>query len=114
MNKMQHEMQQIYVNIGKRIRNIRKARKMTLEDLAFEIDMDYSFIARIETGKATATLETLYRISKGLKIKFYQLFDDINPKQKTIVEKEFSALTKKLSLEEKDKTLSIMKLIFDE
>lgn len=108
-----NEMQQIYTNIGKRIRNIRKSKKMTLEDLAFEIDMDYSFIARIETGKATASLETLYKISKGLKIKFYQLFNDIDPKNKTIVEKEFSSLTKKLSFEDKEKTLSIIKLVLD-
>ncbi len=108
-----NEMQQIYTNIGKRIRNIRKSKKMTLEDLAFEIDMDYSFIARIETGKATASLETLYKISKGLKIKFYQLFNEIDPKKKTVVEKEFSNLTKKLSFEEKEKMLSIIKLVLD-
>ena len=107
------EIQQIYINIGKRIRNIRKAKKMTLEDLAFEIDMDYSFIARIETGKATASLETLYKISKGLKIKFYQLFNDIDPKKETTVEKDFLALIKKLTFEEKDKTLSLIKLVFD-
>lgn len=108
-----NEMQQIYINIGKRIRNIRKAKKMTLEDLAFEIGMDYSFIARIETGKATASLETLYKISKGLKIKFYQLFNEIDPKKETFVEKEFLSLTKKLSFEEKDKILSIIKLVFN-
>lgn len=108
-----NEMQQIYTNIGKRIRNIRKSKKMTLEDLAFEIDMDYSFIARIETGKATASLETLYKISKGLKIKFYQLFNEIDPKNKTVVEKEFSNMAKKLSFEDKEKTLSIIKLVLD-
>ncbi len=108
-----NEIQQIYTNIGKRIRNIRKSKKMTLEDLAFEIDMDYSFIARIETGKATASLETLYKISKGLNIKFYQLFNEIDPKKKTVVEKEFSSLTKKLSFEEKEKMLSIIKLVLD-
>ena len=108
-----NEMQQIYINIGKRIRNIRKSKKMTLEDLAFEIGMDYSFIARIETGKATASLETLYKISKGLKIKFYQLFGEINPKQETFVEKEFSNLTKKLSFEEKEKILSIMNIVLN-
>ncbi len=108
-----NEMQQIYINIGKRIRNIRKSKKMTLEELAFEIDMDYSFIARIETGKATASLETLYKISKGLKIKFYQLFNEINPKKETYVEKEFLALTKKLSFEEKEKMLSIMNIVLE-
>jgi transcriptional regulator with XRE-family HTH domain len=108
-----NEMQQIYINIGKRIRNIRKSKKMTLEELAFEIDMDYSFIARIETGKATASLETLYKISKGLKIKFYQLFNEINPKKETYVEKEFLALTTKLSFEEKEKMLSIMNIVLE-
>ena len=108
-----NEMQQIYINIGKRIRNIRKSKKMTLEELAFEIDMDYSFIARIETGKATASLETLYKISKGLKIKFYQLFNEINPKKETYVDKEFLALTKKLSFEEKEKMLSIMNIVLE-
>ena len=108
-----NEMQQIYIYIGKRIRNTRKLKKMTLEELAFEIDMDYSFIARIETGKATASLETLYKISKGLKIKFYQLFNEINPKKETYVEKELLALTKKLSFEEKEKMLSIMNIVLE-
>ena len=108
-----NEMQQIYSNIGKRIRNIRKSKKMTLEDLAFEINMDYSFIARIETGKATASLETLYKISKGLKIKFYQLFNELNPKEEKLVDKEFSTTTKKLSFEEKEKILSIIKIVLD-
>jgi transcriptional regulator with XRE-family HTH domain len=107
------EMQQIYNNIGKRIRNIRKSKKLTLEDLAFAIDMDYSFIARIETGKATASLETLYKLSKGLKVKFYQLFSDINPRKETSIEKEFSNMTQQLSFEEKEKMLSIMKLVLD-
>ena len=49
-------MQDVYVNIGKKIRFIRKSKKMTLEELAFKIDMDWSFISRIETGKTVASL----------------------------------------------------------
>ena len=108
-----NEIQQIYTNIGKRVRNIRKSKKMTLEDLAFKIGMDYSFIARIETGKATPSLETLYKISKGLKIKFYQLFNELNPQKENLIEKEFLVITKNLSFEEKEKMLSIMKLVLD-
>ena len=108
-----NEIQQIYSNIGKRIRKARKSKRMTLEDLAFKINMDYSFIARIETGKAAASLETLYKISKGLEIKFYQLFNNIDPKKETFIEKEFITAIRNLSFEEKEKILAITKIVMN-
>ena len=56
-----------------------------------------------------------YKSEKDIDFKGKYMFDfnDIDPKNKTIVEKEFSSLTKKLSFEDKEKTLSIIKLVLD-
>ncbi len=69
-----NELQEIYKILGQRIRELRKERKLTLEDLAFGLGMDYSFLAKAETGKAVPSINALYRISKGLNVDFFQLF----------------------------------------
>ncbi len=107
------EMQLIYENIGKKIRFIRKEKKMTLEDLAFKINMDWSFLARIETGKTIASLETLYKISKALGISFDLLFKDVDNTKEKMINKEFSKILNKISQKDKDKIISIIKIILE-
>ena len=104
------EMQKIYKNLGQRIRSIRKKKGLTLEELCFEINMDYSFLARIETGNAVASLESLYRIAKGLGVNFLQLFNDTEIKEENLIDNEITNITKKLSAKEKKRILSIVKL----
>jgi len=105
------KIEKVYTNIGQKIRTVRKSKKMTLEDLAFKIDMDWSFLARIETGKAVASLETLYKIADALNIKFVQLFENIDVTKYEIINNEFVDLLKGLSVSEQQRVLRILKLI---
>ncbi|MBQ3834375.1 MAG: helix-turn-helix transcriptional regulator [Elusimicrobia bacterium] len=109
----QKEMQKIYENIGQKIRFVRKAKKLTLEDLAFKINMDWSFLARIETGKTVASLETLYKIAKTLGISLEELFKNVDDIKNKAINKEFSNLLAKIPQKEKDKIISIIKIILD-
>jgi transcriptional regulator with XRE-family HTH domain len=49
--------------IGQRIRKKRKALGWTMMDLAFETEIDYRQIGRIERGETNFTIGTLLRIT---------------------------------------------------
>ncbi len=61
-------MQDIYGEIGKSIRLMRKKRNLNQETLAFKIGMDARSIVSIENGDRNPTIKTIYKICKALKI----------------------------------------------
>ena len=104
------ELEKIYRTIGQRVRSIRKAKNLTLEELSFNINMNYSFLARIETGKTAATIESFMRIAKGLNVDFFALFNNMEIKNDKDIDKKFQQITKKLSTEEKSKVIAVLNL----
>lgn len=60
---------------GQRIRQLRKERGMTQEQLSFEIEADNSYIANIENAHRDIPLSRIYKISKVLNIPLKDLFD---------------------------------------
>ncbi len=105
-------MNNLYKSIGQKIRKIRKMKEMTLEDLSFETNIDWSFLARIETGKAVPSLATLYKISVSLNISMNQLFsnkDDL--KKEDLLDKDIYSILIKLSTKDKQRIFEIIKLI---
>lgn len=54
------DMQQIYCEIGKSIKGQRKARRMTQETLAAQLDITSQYLSRIERGVVRPSLELLY------------------------------------------------------
>jgi transcriptional regulator with XRE-family HTH domain len=62
---------------GKRVAEVRKSKGVTQQQLAQDIGMSVVAIAYIETGKRWARLGTLNKISRSLKVKISDLFDDI-------------------------------------
>lgn len=67
-------MANINVSLGKKIRSIRRAKKMTQEDLAYESKTDYSYLNEIEAGKRNPSVERLNAIAKALNIPVKDLF----------------------------------------
>jgi len=49
-----------------RLRELRKAKKMSQQELANEADIDKKTLQRIETGKMNPSLDILISIAKGL------------------------------------------------
>jgi transcriptional regulator with XRE-family HTH domain len=68
-------MANINLALGKKIRAIRRAKKMTQEDLAYESKTDYSYLNEIEAGKRNPSVERLNAIAKALKIPVKELFE---------------------------------------
>ncbi|WP_049945014.1 helix-turn-helix domain-containing protein [Butyrivibrio sp. AC2005] len=54
--------------IGNRIRFYRKDRKLSQEELAEMSDLHPSYIGQLERGIKTPSVDTIYRITKGLDV----------------------------------------------
>ncbi len=67
----------IYRRLGVRLISERKRKKLSQEQLALLCDIDRTYVARIEGGKANPTFRTLYKIARILRIKLKKLFGDI-------------------------------------
>lgn len=66
-------MSEIAMEVGKRIRGMRKRRNMTLEELAAEIHKSKAAVSKYERGEISIDIETLYEIADSLHIHVEQL-----------------------------------------
>lgn len=62
------------MDIGKRIRRLRKAGKLTLEELARATGLSQPFISQIERDIKTPSIETLSRICAALGVTLAEFF----------------------------------------
>lgn len=68
-------MVDINTKVGKKVRQLRKSKGMTQEDLAFESKTDYSYINEIEAGKRNPSVSRLHAIAKALGVSVKELFE---------------------------------------
>ena len=61
--------------LSRRIKTIRKSRNLSQQAMAKKCGMDYGSYSNIENGKRNATVFTLHRLAKVLKISFKELFN---------------------------------------
>ena len=57
-----------YNKIGQRIREQRKAKKLTMEQLAEMVNLSLSYIGHIERGTRVVSVETLTRLCEVLEL----------------------------------------------
>lgn len=62
--------------VGKRVRIIRKARKLTQEQVGEKADLNYKYVGEVERGEVNPSIETLSAIADALNISLSQLFAD--------------------------------------
>jgi transcriptional regulator with XRE-family HTH domain len=63
----------IQAALGARIRQLRKERKWSQENLAAASDMHWTYIGQVERGERNLTLQSLRAISKALGMKMSEL-----------------------------------------
>jgi transcriptional regulator with XRE-family HTH domain len=69
-----------YINaFGENLRSIRQKKRFTMLQLAFEADIEYSQIAKIERGISNPTISTVYALAKALNVKVVELFKFADP-----------------------------------
>ncbi len=86
----------LYQQIGARVRTYRKLRQLTQEQLAERVNLSVHYLSRIETGKATATLQSLERLAKGVRVQLEEFFhfpEDERQDRRTLLQ-EILALLK--------------------
>lgn len=59
-------MVNINKKLGSKIRELRKKKRLTQEDLAHKSELDYSYMNQIENGKRNPSIEAIERIAKAL------------------------------------------------
>lgn len=64
----------IQERVGARVRELRKARGWTLEQLAERADKHYTYIGGLERGDRNVTLEVLHAVAKALEVPLQHLF----------------------------------------
>lgn len=66
----------IYKEIGKRVREWRKAKQMKQEVLAKELGISRGSLANIETGKQSILVHHIYNFARALKVKPYDFLPE--------------------------------------
>ncbi len=67
-------------NVGRRIAEIRTARRLTQEQLAEKLDVGVRYIQAIEAGRQNMTLKSVALFAAELKIPALALFEPSNTK----------------------------------
>jgi transcriptional regulator with XRE-family HTH domain len=80
--------------LGKRIRELRKARGLTLEELASEAGTGDKFLGAIERGQQSASINTIEKIARGLEVEVYELFEQ-HKQSEAALRRRATALLKK-------------------
>lgn len=60
---------------GKNLRRIRLSKDISMQTLAYTINVEYSQISRIELGKINTSIGTVYEIANALEVSLKELFD---------------------------------------
>ena len=100
--------------IGSRIKAAREKKKITQEELAALLDMSTTHISVIERGVKPPKLETFVRIANVLGVSSDYLLMDIIDNPADVVAGELSELISKLSQKEKEKALTIIRVMSEE
>jgi transcriptional regulator with XRE-family HTH domain len=66
-------------NLGKKVREYRIAKELTLAELAKQSGVALSTLSRIETGKMTGTLESHIQIARALGARLPELYAELDP-----------------------------------
>jgi transcriptional regulator with XRE-family HTH domain len=78
-----------YVDVGERLRAIRKLRRITLKTVADRAELSESFLSQLERGRANASVASLKRIAAALGVNVADLFEpNGNPSRPRVLRRE--------------------------
>ena len=72
---MKIDRDKISYMVGARIRDFRNERGMSQEELALASEIHPAYLGRLERGEKCPTIDTLYKVSQGLKVPISELLD---------------------------------------
>ncbi len=63
--------------LGDRIKELRKAKGISQEKLAFRAELDRTYVAGVESGKRNPSIKSLEKILRALDVSFEEFFRNI-------------------------------------
>jgi DNA-binding XRE family transcriptional regulator len=63
--------------VGRTIRKLRNRAKLSMERLAERAELHPNFLGEVERGEKAASLDTLVKVAKGLKVKPHRLLAEL-------------------------------------
>jgi transcriptional regulator with XRE-family HTH domain len=72
----------VLAEFGRRVRAQRQARGWTLEGLAEQAQLDWTYIGSIERGRRNVSLLNILRLAQALGVSVGELADDLEPKKR--------------------------------
>ena len=61
--------------LGKNIKKLRQFNKLTQEDLSLELNLDWSYIGKVENAKMNITIDKIILIADYFKVTVKSLFE---------------------------------------
>lgn len=74
--------QEILIKFGERVREIRKEKGFSQEELAHKADLHRTYIGMIERAEKNITLVNIEKIANALNVSINNLFNDTNNTEK--------------------------------
>ncbi len=65
----------IKVKIGQRIKELRKNIEISQEALAYQAEVDRTYVTDVENGRRNVSVEILERLVRALNVSFSEFFD---------------------------------------
>jgi transcriptional regulator with XRE-family HTH domain len=72
---MKKTEQQIQRRFGDRVRELRKFKGLSQEALAFECDLDRTYIGGVERGERNISLINIHKLAQALRVNAKEFFD---------------------------------------
>jgi transcriptional regulator with XRE-family HTH domain len=85
--------------LGARIKELRKGRQLSQDQLSEKINIDPKHLSRIEVGKSYPSLDTLEKIAKALGVEIKDFFEFMHHKQSKELTENISELIKEATEE---------------
>ena len=60
--------------LGKKVKRLRKQKGLSQEELSLNLDLDGSYIGKVENGKLNITIDKISAIAKFLEVEVVELF----------------------------------------
>lgn len=79
---------EILINFGHRVREIRKEKNLSQEELSFKADLHRTYIGMIERAEKNITLINIEKIAKALNVEIKELFDGKKENKTTQINRE--------------------------
>ncbi|MCB8814845.1 helix-turn-helix domain-containing protein [Desulfosporosinus shakirovi] len=75
-------------DMGRKIRNFRHEKELTVEALANQCNLSPSLISQIERGLSTPSLDSLWKITHALGISLIELFEESSNERVVVIPRE--------------------------